>query len=237
MKNQYFGDVNDYVKYSLLRSVAAHIAGRFLVCWMLTADDGRTDGGLTQYLSQPERFRNYDPRVFDALAIAVRGGRRRVDVVERSGLLGPASYHSPLLADAMPSRATYFHSVWDMATDHAAVFFDPDNGFAPTSVRAGQRHSSKYLYWSEFSAAIHLGLSTVVYQHFPRVKREVFLTRIMLQMQEIAPAFSISALYSSRVAYLIAARPADSPAIDQATGMMRKRWGERLRYAHPGGTD
>ena len=39
MKNQYFGDVNDYRKYGLLR-LLAHAGLKIGVCWMLT-EDGR----------------------------------------------------------------------------------------------------------------------------------------------------------------------------------------------------
>lgn len=43
MKHQYFGDVNDYRKYGLLRTLAKddiHI----LINWMLTPNDGSADG-------------------------------------------------------------------------------------------------------------------------------------------------------------------------------------------------
>ncbi len=55
MKHQYFGDVNDYVKYGLLRCFAD--AGFCIgVCWMLTPDDQRSDGSKVNYLSQPEKW-------------------------------------------------------------------------------------------------------------------------------------------------------------------------------------
>ena len=45
MKNQYAGDVNDYVKYSLVRKLVAAAQARVVtVCWMRTLDDDRTDG-------------------------------------------------------------------------------------------------------------------------------------------------------------------------------------------------
>ena len=44
MKNQYFGDVNDYRKYGLLRVFANQAAFNIGVCWMLTPDDERRDG-------------------------------------------------------------------------------------------------------------------------------------------------------------------------------------------------
>jgi hypothetical protein len=60
MKNQYFGDKNDYRKYGLLRILAD--AGRLSIgiCWMLTQDDGRTDGQFISYLREPRKWRAFD---------------------------------------------------------------------------------------------------------------------------------------------------------------------------------
>ena len=46
MKNQYFGDVNDFRKYGLLRTIQRASSVAIGVCWFLTADDGGTGGGL-----------------------------------------------------------------------------------------------------------------------------------------------------------------------------------------------
>ncbi len=45
MKNQYFGDVNDYLKYGLLRQLSNEGRFKICVCWMLTEPDGTTEGG------------------------------------------------------------------------------------------------------------------------------------------------------------------------------------------------
>ena len=39
MKNQYFGDINDYRKYGLLRILSTYGPIKTAVCWMLTPDD------------------------------------------------------------------------------------------------------------------------------------------------------------------------------------------------------
>jgi hypothetical protein len=52
MKNQYFGDINDYRKYGLLRAWQAAGNGTLLVAWMLTPDDGSRDGGSRSYLTR-----------------------------------------------------------------------------------------------------------------------------------------------------------------------------------------
>src|SRR5687768_3003787 len=64
MKNQYFADINDYFKYGILRCLGKG-GLRIAVCWMLTPDDGRSDGRKISYLSNPDRWRNYDPVLFD----------------------------------------------------------------------------------------------------------------------------------------------------------------------------
>ena len=43
MKNQYFGDVNDYRKYGLLRALQGEGSLSTLVAWMLTPDDGSNE--------------------------------------------------------------------------------------------------------------------------------------------------------------------------------------------------
>jgi hypothetical protein len=60
MKNQYFGDVNDYRKYGLIRLLTGRGEISTAVCWMLTPDDDRTDGKFTDYLGSPEKWRRSD---------------------------------------------------------------------------------------------------------------------------------------------------------------------------------
>jgi hypothetical protein len=50
MKNQYFGDINDYRKYGLLRRLQAGLS--LCVCWTLTDDDGSSDGRFLEYLNR-----------------------------------------------------------------------------------------------------------------------------------------------------------------------------------------
>jgi hypothetical protein len=56
MKDQYFGDVNDFRKYGLLRVLVGTDHLRLGVCWMLTRPDSRTDGGLLAYLGESVFF-------------------------------------------------------------------------------------------------------------------------------------------------------------------------------------
>lgn len=68
MKHQYFGDINDYRKYGLLRLLSDRGTITTGVCWMLTANDGGNDGNQRDYLVDRQQFRHFDPRLFDFLS-------------------------------------------------------------------------------------------------------------------------------------------------------------------------
>jgi hypothetical protein len=78
LKDQYFGDVNDFRKYGLLRALTASEGLRLGVCWMLTEPDCRTDGKFLGYLGKPKEYRHRDPELFEWLnqVIEVEKDRR-----------------------------------------------------------------------------------------------------------------------------------------------------------------
>lgn len=85
MKNQYFGDINDYRKYGLLRAILAASNLRMLVAWMLTPDDKSTDGQITGYLDDPGKWSRHDPELFGALQHLLAGeAMRRVGLMENT---------------------------------------------------------------------------------------------------------------------------------------------------------
>ena len=75
MKNQYFGDVNDYRKYGLLRLLAGGGTLRIGVCWMLTPNDSGPDGKKTEYLDDRNRdeWQCYDHELYEFLRRKVHG--------------------------------------------------------------------------------------------------------------------------------------------------------------------
>ena len=114
MKDQYFGDVNDFRKYGLLRALAVSEGLRLGVCWMLTEGDNRTDGNLLGYLSKPKEFRHRDPELFDWLRQVVTVEQdRRTARIEGADLLGAAAFHSKILTDRRSDRSEYFSDCSD----------------------------------------------------------------------------------------------------------------------------
>jgi hypothetical protein len=142
MKDQYVGDYNDFVKYALLHAILAQELP-LLVCWILTRDDGSTEGGKLGYLDKPSIFRPLDPAAFDTMADLVANGSRSVAAIEASGLLPDAGYFSRLLEDHSSSPSVFFRELWRQP--RSVVFFDPDNGLEIASKPRGRRDSAIHL--------------------------------------------------------------------------------------------
>ena len=93
MKNKYFGDINDYKKYGILRILSDNGRIRTGICWMLTEDNDGNDGRFTTYLEQPAKWRKYDPRLFDSLQYSLKTlNRRSVSAAEELELIDDAYY-------------------------------------------------------------------------------------------------------------------------------------------------
>src|SRR3954452_15801693 len=75
MQNRYVGDIGDYLKLGILRALSPgyHLG----VAWWLFPDEAHNrDGRHIRYLSRPDRWRHFDPDLFDTLRGIVSSGRR-----------------------------------------------------------------------------------------------------------------------------------------------------------------
>lgn len=209
--NQYVGDINDYRKYALLRALSAGGLNRVAVCWMLTLDDGGADGGKLAYLNQPDGHRRFDPELFDTLAHAAsEPDRRRLQNIEDSGTIANALYYNETLPGDVPGRAAFMERCGSEFRDAELVFFDPDNGLE-VSLPKGRKNSSKYLYLDEVAAFYEAGKSLLIYQHFPHVKRPVFMAQRTEQLRGVAPRCAVWAFTTAHVAFFLLVYP-ESPA-------------------------
>ncbi len=164
MKNQYFGDINDYRKYGLLRAIIGAGDFRLLVAWMLTPDDGSTDGKFISYLDNPKKWMKHDPVLFQALTgLLAAGQQRQVGLLESTNLLPYAKYFSSCVPDGGAERSAWFNSLIHQAQGGDFVFLDPDNGLEVKSKKYGAKNSSKFLYWREVEALWNTGKSLLIF--------------------------------------------------------------------------
>lgn len=208
MKNQYFGDINDYKKYGLLRALSNHGEIKTAVCWMLTPDDNRPDGALTGYLAHPEKWRAFDPPLFDALADHLRRpAERTVKLAETADILPTTQFYSAILKDNAAERRQYFDRFFNDLSGCDLIFFDPDNGLEVPSKPYGKKDSSKYLYRQEVQEAYRRGYSLLIYQHFSRQARRLFINNLVKQLFETTGAPEIVTFSTGQTLFLLLPQP------------------------------
>lgn len=235
MKNKYFGDINDYRKYGLLRLLIGCGEIKTAVCWMLTRDDSGPDGGNRQYLQEPERWRSFDPQLYQFLhEKVIQCGIRDVRALEGSNMLGDCRFYTNELNDHS-NREEYFEEFLQKARDATLVFFDPDNGMEVPSKPFGRYGSSKYLYWREVQTCFSSGHSLLIYQHFPRRRREEFIrTRaeeFITKISEFAEK-QVSCVYSYRTAnvvFFLVPQPAHEALFAHAQDQVANIWVDQIK--------
>ena len=232
MKDQYFGDVNDYLKYGIIRALRAS-GWRVHVNWMLTPDDGRTDGKFTRYLSKPEDWRHFDPELFDFLREEVlERENRAVAGIERwSGM--DAAFFNSLVPDARGARAEWSTELSDWMSDADLVFFDPDNGVEIPSCPIGRKGSGKFVAWQELVTAWDSGASLLVYQHFIHENREAFLERMASAFQRRLGALEVLVLRTSRVPFFLIPQDDHIEKAEKSAHVIGSTWEGKVRVEKP----
>ncbi len=231
MKDQYFGDINDYRKYGLLRSIIGASELRLLVAWMLTPDDGSTDGKFVSYLGVPHKWSIYDPVLFENICgLLAHEQKRRVSLIESTGLLPKAKYFSAHVPDSTSSRGEWFSALSERAQESDLVFLDPDNGLEVKSKPYGQKNSSKFVYWREVEALWSSGKSLLIYQHFIREKRFNFIQRMLGELRSATAGSLVEAFSTPHVVFLMALQQRHQHFHTGIVNSVQKSWEGQIQH-------
>jgi hypothetical protein len=221
VKEQYVGDVNDYRKYALLRLLGRSDL-RLGVCWMLTPNDGRSDGNKLGYLDQPKQDR-HDPELFVLLRrVRNEPDARRLILIEGSEILPRTVFVNTIVPETLFERQLWFKQASAALAESDLIFFDPDNGIEVGSVAKGRRNSSKYVYRDELAATYRAGHSLLVYQHFQRKERESFVQAVADDLRRVAADAEIWAIRTSHVVFMLTIQPRHRAALSAAAHHVRE---------------
>jgi hypothetical protein len=229
VKNQYFGDVNDYRKYGLLRILQKVSDLRIGVCWCLTPDDGGGHGEVRSYLGKPHRWRQYDHELYDKLQrLNDPSLPRSVQLAREWGIIPRATYFEALLGSSAADRTAYFDNARTALGGCDLMFLDPDNGIEVKATRWGAAGAQKYVYWRELKAIFAQGQSLLVYQHFPRVVRERFVPFLAGCLREELDASIAMAFETAQVAFFLVPQPGHASVFARAAEDVAVQWSGQI---------
>jgi hypothetical protein len=225
MKVQYFGDVNDYRKYALLRLLAKLGGFKIGVCWMLTTTDDRPDGNKRAYAEQPAKWRVFDPDLFDLLATV----KRKPDLadllrIERESLIPGAIFVNEMVPDSLEPRLAFRQACLSIFNGYDLAFFDPDNGLDVRAHPKGRKNSGKFVFRDEISDHYAAGRSVLLYQHFPRERRPTFLARIAGSLSETLSGSIIWSFQTAYTAFVLVARPEHAQQVEAVVNEVSTKW-------------
>jgi hypothetical protein len=238
MQDRYVGDIGDFGKYALLKSLAGADL-RLAVVWYLYPDvEANGDGGFVAY---PE-LRCCDPELHDTLATLVANGNRSVAAVECSPVL-PAStifYSRPLsFRDSPPNsraarltqRRKWLEAALNATSGADIVFMDPDNGFGGRSASPTSRTGPKYVFPDEVEQFLQRGQSVIVYHHQTRergglaVQVASHVGALRTVAADVPPYAAVFRRRSVRVYFIIPAPGHRDLLLERTQGFIRGPWG------------
>ena len=187
MQDRYVGDVGDFGKYGLLRSLcrADEHGGalRLGILWYRFdgSDSAPNDGRHTDYLVRPSRseqcLRECDADLLKRMLHLVNNCRHRlITAVETHGVLPSdtlffgdgLSFDQTALEDRCAKRRRWLDVGLRRVAEADVIFFDPDNGLEVPSHSPRSLRGPKYVYYDDLRSCWERGQSLVIYHHLGR---------------------------------------------------------------------
>ena len=188
MQNRYVGDIGDFGKYGLLRSLCrvertanSDQSLRLGVVWYLYPDeshnsDGKKVGYLASSSGNHSRFRECDSDLYDALHQLVSHDHRHVTAIRDSGILpSDTKYFEQALSYPRSQRRTARQATRDnwlqgalaATADADMIFVDPDNGISET-MDPWLKKGPKYVFMDDLQQFAKRGQDLIIYHHLGR---------------------------------------------------------------------
>jgi len=236
MKNQFFGDVNDFWKYWLLRVLTGSIGPKkdelsLAVCWMLTPDDNKPHGKRTEYLKLPVpniySYLDYDLFKYLVELDIVKGKNRDIKNARNIKCLPVTSLvYEEYVPINKYARLEYFNNFFKKTKGFDIVFYDPDIGLNVNSVPYGTKDSSKYLYRYELSGSYSFDHSILLFQHFgmPPGGRDLYIENMAEDLKRSIGIGEIYSFKSAHVVFFLLPQPKHSFLFKEKIEYLRGKW-------------
>ncbi|MGH6675565.1 MAG: hypothetical protein ACRECE_04970 [Xanthobacteraceae bacterium] len=170
MQSRYAGDIGDFGKFALLRALCPN--RRIGIIWYLTSElnEKNNDGIHLKFLGKPERFKELDCVVFDALnsfqaEFEKDSNARSIKRLEQRGFLSNACYFSHEVPVDRWRRTEWFKKILQSEIVQSDILFlDPDNGIE------GRRLTNKHVALAELAQLRNVRKPMIIYHHQSRIR-------------------------------------------------------------------
>jgi hypothetical protein len=191
VQDRYAGDLGDYLKFGLLRSLVPADSPTSLrlggICYRTLDEAHNADGKHIAYLRPGHRsamvLGRLDPDLYQRLTRMVSSGHRSTAALAEAGVLtaGTCFFGDPLDFTGTPPglagraarqarRRSWLERALAATAACQLIFADPDNGIRPARHREPTHRTKavKHAYLDELAAFAQRGQSLIVYHHADR---------------------------------------------------------------------
>jgi len=148
MKNRFYGDVNDYIKYGILDILAKEYKS-IGINWYLTDDQhgGKGDGKIDLHITKEKDWRGYNPKIYDKLKNRLQLDQRNIKYCGEDKVFNfKHEFVEQLPDNALRSDYANLRNEWHArARRHLSkcdlVFFDPDIGVIDQLSKSVEKNS------------------------------------------------------------------------------------------------
>ena len=234
MQNRYAGDIGDFGKLGLLRTLYA--AGLSVgVNWYLnpnltSKELNNKDGKFVGY----SQYKNCDEQLYSELQKIISFGQRNVSSLENNNILHAKFYSTPFdffgksKSERVDFRCKWHENALKTLSGVDVVFVDPDNGLIVRSA-AGTTRANKYVEPSELTDYYSQGASVIYYQHKARYNDIFYINRhkelLSLEMLSNAAGLCVKFMPVSQRYYFFIIQPRHREMIqNQIDMMMSSEW-------------
>ena len=224
MQDNYIGDIGDYGKYGLLRAVCAEKMV-LSVNWYRVEPKKPAKQDDVNYLFEPQRYREYDPVLFDALhKVVVQKQERRIEEIEQANLFSATFSSETISVD----RSMWHKRALRRTEAAKVVFLDPDNGLETIKMHQTNGATKKHVKWEELRDYYTRGQNVILYQHRPQMTaKDKCIASIMEFQKNYLMADCVKLLefpkYTNRF-YFMFVHERDRAIFEQICKKMTQKW-------------
>lgn len=208
MQDRYVGDIGDFGKYLLLKSLCKNNNIKLGVNWCYvnheysTKEKEKNDGKYTGYLYQKNKkhkvYKETDEILINQLRNIVESEYRTIISIEKNNILPKGTMFFNKETPVGTKRFSWHAESLETLKGCDIIFYDPDNGLEIPTCGKLHRDAVKYVYYDEIRDTYSKGKSIIIYQHTNRSKTlETQINERVLQLKGIGiPENTISVIYS-----------------------------------------